>query len=493
MNGQNWALLVPEYILIGSAFLVLGVDMVLPVSKQRWLGWFAVLGLGAAGAAALFYRFDHVETLFGGLFIVDGFSLFFFVLLAAIGLGVATFSIDFVKNHLAHPGEYYALLLLSVLGMIGMASAGELLTAYVSLELLSFSLYVMVALDRRNPRSNEAGVKYILLGALSSAILLYGISMVWGAVGETQYASIASVLSSGSEADPTLVAGLALILAGLGFKIAAVPFHMWAPDVYEGAPTPVTAYLAIGSKAAAFALVLRLFGQGLLPVFEDWRIVLAVMAAGTMVLGNLGAIVQRNIKRLLAYASIGQVGYLLLGVAALAYLKDGVPTPSLLASNGVMLHLVGYAIANLAVFTVVGTVYSHLGTDEPAAYAGLAKRSPYLALVMASALFSLAGLPFFVGFVTKFYLFTAAAQSGLLWLAGLAIASSVVSLYYYLVIVRRMYVEDSEDLDMVPFAISIPRVSWVLLGILWLGTILLGIYPGPLLDGINAASAALLA
>jgi NADH-quinone oxidoreductase subunit N len=317
--------------------------------------------------------------------------------------------------------------------------------------------------------------------------------MVWGAVGETQYASIASVLSSGSEADPTLVAGLALILAGLGFKIAAVPFHMWAPDVYEGAPTPVTAYLAIGSKAAAFALVLRLFGQGLLPVFEDWRIVLAVMAAGTMVLGNLGAIVQRNIKRLLAYASIGQVGYLLLGVAALAYLKDGVPTPSLLASNGVMLHLVGYAIANLAVFTVVGTVYSQLGTDEPAAYAGLAKRSPYLALVMASALFSLAGLPFFVGFVTKFYLFTAAAQSGLLWLAGLAIASSVVSLYYYLVIVRRMYVEDSEDLDMVPFAISIPRVSWVLLGILLLGTILLGIYPGPLLDGINAASAALLA
>ena len=248
-------------------------------------------------------------------------------------------SVDYVKKHLSHPGEYYGILLFSILGMMLMTAAGELLTAYISLELLSFSLYVLVSFGRNNPKSNEAGIKYILLGAFASALLLYGISQVYGMLGTTRFSEIQAVLAfEPSPLNPALLVGLALIVAGLGFKVAAVPFHMWAPDVYEGAPTPITAYLAVGSKAAAFALILRLFSQAFLPAIDDWQIILVVLAALTMTVGNLVALAQDNIKRMLAYSSIGHVGYLLLGVAAL----------SPLASDGVIFHLAGYGVTNLA-------------------------------------------------------------------------------------------------------------------------------------------------
>ena len=267
---------------------------------------------------------------------------------------------------------------------------------------------------------------------------------------------------------------------------------MWAPDTYQGAPTPITAFLAVASKAAAFALILRLFTQALMPALEEWQVLIAVLAVTTMVIGNLVAIVQSNIKRMLAYSSVGQVGFLLVGVAALGYIEGGAVIPVTLASDAVILHLVGYAFANLAAFTVVIVVSNHIGTDELSAYSGLAKRSPYLSLVMAVALFSLAGLPFFVGFLTKFYLFTAAAEAGLLWLAGIAMVASVVSLYYYLMVVKRMFIDGIAESDNTPLMIGIPRLSWVLLGGLLIGTVLLGVYPQPLADAVSAASGAIL-
>ena len=338
--------------------------------------------------------------------------------------------------------------------------------------------------------------------------------------------------------------GLALLIAGLAFKVAAVPFHMWAPDAYEGAPVPITAYLAVGSKAAAFALIVRLFIDALVPAAGDLQVVMAVLAALTMVLGNLVALVQTNIKRLLAYSSVGHVGYLLLGVAALSALDAGGSAGAgrgidgyALVVSGIMLHIVAYAVTNMAAFLCVSTVYDATGREDTAAYSGLASRSPGLAMVMAASLFSLAGLPIFAGFVSfaaafsgllwlaglvivslyyylmvikrmyvdpaeddtklniprltcsKFYLFNAAAFSGLLWLAGLAIAASLISLYYYLMVIKRMYVDPPDD----ETKLKVPRLTTAVLAVLFAGTILLGVYPAPLMSAIRYASDTLLA
>ncbi|NQW17571.1 MAG: NADH-quinone oxidoreductase subunit N [Chloroflexi bacterium] len=492
----NVNLLTPEFILAGMGLLVLSLDLVLPKARRGILPWIGVAGLIAAVATALIYRWDRVEELYGGVFIADRYSLFFFAFLVILGGAVMIASVDYVKQHIKFPGEYYGILIFSILGMVLMASAGELLTAYIAMELLSFSLYVLVALRKYDSKSNESAAKYILLGAFSSAIMLYGISMVWGVTGTTFYDGIAAHLTANPDLDIGLIVGLSLIVAGLGFKVAAVPFHMWAPDVYEGAPTPVTAYLAIGSKAAAFALILRLFSEGLLPAIEDWRVLIATLAAATMVLGNLVAIRQENIKRMLAYSSIGQVGYLLLGVASLGVVDaGGAVVFSERASTGIMVHLVGYAVANLAAFLVVAVVYSRTGSDQISDYRGLAKKSPYLSLVLSVALFSLAGLPFFAGFVTKFYLFTAGAEAGFLWLSGLAMVASLVSLYYYLRVIQRAYVdqpsEGDEETAVERSTFFVPLTSWLMLGVLFVGMILIGVWPTELAAAADSASDAL--
>ena len=332
--------------------------------------------------------------MYGGLIKVDSYALFFKSFFILLGIFIILSSVDYVGKHLSHPGEYYGLILFSVLAMNVMAASREILTAYVALELMSFSFYIMVSYARYNPRSNEAGIKYVLIGAFSSAILLFGISMLYSTIGVTRFADISATLANAGDASPALWVGLALILVGLGFKVAAVPFHMWAPDVYQGAPLPVTAYLAVGSKAAAFALMLRLFAEAFMPSIDDWQIIVAIIAAVTMTVGNLVAIAQHNIKRLLAYSSIGQVGFLMMGIAALS-------ATSPLASNGVMLHIVGYTFTNLAVFVGIIAFFNMTGKEEIADFSGLADRHPFLAAAMAIGMFSLAGLPFFAGFTTQ--------------------------------------------------------------------------------------------
>ncbi|HIO62662.1 MAG TPA: NADH-quinone oxidoreductase subunit N, partial [Dehalococcoidia bacterium] len=358
-------------------------------------------------------------------------------------------------------------------------------------ELLSFGLYLLVSFDRYSAKSNEAGTKYILLGAFSSALMLYGISQIYGLLGTTRFDGIAEALSATPDISPGVLVGLVLIIAGLGFKVASVPFHMWAPDAYEGAPIPVTAYLAVGSKAAAFALVLRFFVEALMPAVGDWQMIIVIMAALTMTVGNLVALAQSNLKRLLAYSSIGHVGYLLMGVAALAAVGDDGRIQlqlSHLASNGLMLHLVAYGVTNMAVFLGIAVVYNATGKDDIANLAGLSRRAPFLSAVMAVSFFSLAGLPIFAGFVSKFYLFNAVALQGLLWLAGLAIFTSLISLYYYLNVVRQIYVEDAPD----PTPISMPKLTVGVMVVLFLAIIFLGVYPAPLMEAIQHASDALM-
>ena len=436
----NLDLLTPEFALAGLAFLVLAADLLLPEGRKRLLGWLSIAGLLAIIAVSVIMLWDVEETLYDGLLAVDDFSLWFKVLFMGIGVFIILSSMDFVSERLQHQGEFYGIVLFSVLGMNIMAQSRELLTAYIALELLSFSLYVLAAYAKDNAKSNEGGLKYIIVGAFSSAILLYGVSMVYGVLGVTKFEAIAAGLAAADSVSPSLWVGVALILVGLGFKVAAVPFHMWAPDVYEGAPYPVTAYLSIGSKAAAFALVLRLAAEGFVPAtdrWEQWQLILAVLAAVTMMVGNLVALAQRNLKRLMAYSSIGHSGFILAGVAALS-------PDSSLPSNGVMLYLVGYSVTNFVVFGGLISFFNMTGKEMMRDLAGLAGTQPFLAASIAIGMFSLAGLPIFAGFATKFYLFTAIADEGFLWLAGLAVFASLVSLYYYLQVIRQMYIEPAE-------------------------------------------------
>jgi NADH-quinone oxidoreductase subunit N len=488
---NDFTLLLPEIFVAALAFLVLGADLVIPDARKHLLAYASAAGLIGVAVFALVFLWGDTDSLYEGAIVVDGYALFFKAFFLVIGAFVVLASVEHVRKHLGHAGEYYGILIFTVLAMMLMAGSRELLTAYISLELLSFGLYVLVAYDRYNPKSNEGGAKYILLGALSSALLLYGISQVYGLLGTTRFDGIAEALVAAPDLSPGVLIGLVLIIAGLGFKVAAVPFHMWAPDAYEGAPVPVTAYLAVGSKTAAFALILRLFMEALIPAAADWQIILVILAALTMTVGNLGALVQSNIKRLLAYSSIGHVGYLLMGVAALAAVdSDAIVSVerSHLAIIGVVLHLAAYGVANIALFIGVGAFYNATGKEEIADLAGLARRSPMVALVMASALFSLAGLPLFAGFASKFYLFNAAGTQGLLWLAGLAIFASLVSLYYYLMVVRQMYVEPVRD----DTPLHVPRLTLGLLGLLFAGIVFLGVYPAPLVDAIQYAADALL-
>jgi NADH-quinone oxidoreductase subunit N len=384
------------------------------------------------------------------------------------------------------------MLLFATLGASIMAASQELLTAYIGIELLSFSLYVAVSLAKRDPRSGEAGLKYVLLGGVASATLLYGLSLIYGTAGSTSYATIAEAFAGGTaDVELPLLLGLVLVIAGLGFKISAVPFHMWTPDAYEGAPLPVTAILSATSKAGAFALLLRLFSGPLLPVKDDWQWMLASIALATMVAGNLIALQQRNIKRLLAYSSIGQVGYMLM---ALTTVSDA-------TASALLLHLGGYLVTNLAVFMAVIAFYNRQRTEAIEGFRGLAETNPYLALVITAGLFSLSGMPLLAGFTTKFILFQAAAQEGYLWLVTIAVIMSTISLYYYLQVIRLMYVQEPDGApppDPQTGRLDRPNLRWrtspasyAITAVLLLGTVAVGLYAAPLLEAADQAAAVL--
>ena len=482
----NFGLLITEFLIAGLGFVVLIADFSIPWRSRRahnlTLALLASIGLIFIAIYSFANRSVDPAHLYEQLIFVDGFSLIFKILAMGIGAAVTLISIDYVYRKIRNPGEFYALIIFAVLGADLVASSGELLTAYISIEVMAFCLYVLVAISRGDGRSAEAAVKYILLGSLSSALMLLGIAILFGAIGETTFRYMESVMSallggSGNDPSMTVILGLALFFAGIGFKLSLVPFHLWAPDVYEGAPTPITAFIAVLSKAAVIALLIRFLAEAGYRSMDDWQLPLAILAAGTMTIGTLTALVQQNIKRLFAYSSIAQVGFILVGLISLN--ENGV--------NAVILHMCGYAVTNLAAFSVIMAIEVGQGDESIEGFSGLASRSPFMAMVMASSLFSLAGLPIYAGFVTKFLLFTSAVQAGLTWLMVVAVVNSLISLYYYIRIIKQMYVHEAVN----SVRVSPSIVASIPIWLLFIGMVLIGIYPLPLMTAIDSATNAL--
>ena len=470
---RDYTIFIPEYIAAGWAVLVIAVELSFPKVRRDWLAYLTALGALLWGISALFFIGKTPQD-FQGLVQSDNFTPYFRLLAAGIVAAVAIMSASYMRGKTKAAAEYYGLLLIAGCATVYMAAARELITAYISLELLSFCLYILVGYLKRDARSSEAALKYILLGAFSSAMFLYGMSLLYGITGSTTYDGIATALANrGDGTDAGIVVAFVLILAGVGFKVSAAPFHMWAPDAYEGAPMPITAFLSTLSKAAGFALILRLFSVALVVDAAEWRWAFATLAAITMTAGNLLALQQSNLKRLIAYSSIGQVGYMLITIAAIGY---GDSQVGLNATSGLLVHIIGYVVSTLALFTALTAYYNKTGKDTVQGLRGLAETQPFLALVITVSLFSFAGLPFFAGFATKLFLFQGATTDELLWLVGLAVLNSFISLYYYLMIIRQMYLFDPVA-GMVRFKVS--PVTWVLGAGLMLGVLFIGIYPGP--------------
>ena len=463
---MNFWLLSPELSLCGIALAVILLDLF--IEQKKVLAGISVIGL-IIPIAFTIALWGEQQASFSGMLVVDNFSLFFKFLILGIAALVILSSVDYVSKFARFQGEYYALILLSAGGMMLMASTGELISIYIALELSSISLYALASF-LKDPKSSEAGLKYMILGAISSAILLLGMAFVFGLTGTTHLDQIADkvggLIAGGQLTDsPALLLGIVLMVAGFGFKIAAVPFQMWVPDVYEGAPTPITAYLSVASKAAGFAVILRVFytAFGAETISGDWAMIFAVLGAISMTLGNVVAIAQSNIKRMLGYSSIAHAGYIMVGLAAIGTLGKG----------GVLFFLAGYALANLGAFIAIIAISNKIGSDEITDYSGMARRSPVIAFILAFCLVSLIGIPPTVGFMAKFYIFNAAIQENLLWLVIIAALNSVVSAYYYLRVVKLMYIGEPASEEAIPSSIPL-RIT---LAITSLGVLVLGVYP----------------
>ena len=496
MTLHDLYLLSPELSLAGLATLLILLDLVIP--RKNVLAGVAVVGLAVplGFSIALWFALngdglDPNPGIFGTL-VVDKFSLFFKFLFIGVAALVVLASAEYASRFQRFQAEYYALVLFSTTGMMLLTSTLELITIYISLELTALPVAALAAF-LRDSRSAESGMKFLILSAISSAVLLYGMVIVYGFTGSTMLQDVADQLGNLSLSadtpfgDHALLFGLVLMIAGFGFKIASVPFQMWVPDVYEGSPTPVTAFLSVASKAAGFAIILRVFYIGFSDEIPslDWSATFAVLSVLSMTFGNLVAIRQSNIKRLLAYSTVAHAGYLMMGVAAIA-----VRTPDPLSSagpSGVLFYLGGYAATNLAAFTTVIAISSHIGSDEIDDFAGMARRAPYLAAVLAFAMISLIGLPPTVGFITKIYLFGTAVDANLEWLALAGVVNSVISAYYYLRVVKVMYLSPAPSDEAVGSGLPI-RLA--VMGT-FAGTLFFGIYPTPLLVLATTAADAL--
>ncbi len=454
--------IVPELLLLVVGLLLLGVDLVLPEARKRELSVWAAAGFAIVALASPLAYLGEPQFVFGGMIGSEPLNAIFAFIFAMAAFLVALLSRD--DERLEPSGVYYALIAFAVIGMDLMVAATDFIMLYLALELTGLSLYLLAAYDRRSRFSVEAGMKYFFYGSVASAVMLYGITFIAGLTGQTLYLGVRYLFASAVMPAWFGMGVLVLILAGVGFKVAMVPLHTWAPDVYEGAPTPVTAFLSVTSKAAGVMALMRLLVWiwGSLPSHAEMTSLIAALAIVTITLGNLFALRQKSFKRLLAYSSITQAGYVLVGVTAL----------SPMGLTAVGFYLAIYAVTNIAAFTVLVLVSNRSGSDWLRDFVGLQQRSPALALALLVALLSLGGVPPFAGFVGKILLFAAALKSGFVWLVGAALANVLISLYYYLNAVRMAYTRAEEPVE----PLSIPVASrWVLViataGII-LGTIL---------------------
>jgi NADH-quinone oxidoreductase subunit N len=475
VSASDFYYLLPELVLTGGALLVLIADVLLP-RGSRMLAWITVGVLAATMASLVPFTTTTVQVA-NGLIAVDSFALFFKVLFLVAAIITILMSIRYLEIEGASPGEYYFLILCATLGMMIMAGGIDLITSFIGLETMAVSFYILVGFIKPNQRSNEAAVKYFLLGAFSLGILLYGMSLMYGLSGTTNLRSMAT-LFAGQPRDPLLVLAVILVAAGMGFKIAAVPFHMWAPDVYEGAPTPVTAFLSVGSKAASFAMLLRIFFEGMPSMNTDWRLLFEVLSIVTMTVGNIAALTQSNFKRMLAYSSIAHAGYLLMGVVA------GTPR----GVSAMLIYLFVYAFMQLGAFAVIIMMRraDAMGEDLKD-LSGLSSRRPFAAFALLVFMLSLGGIPPTAGFMGKLWLFGAAVDAGYVWLAVIGVLNSAISLYYYVRVVVFMYLKTDTTGSEPQLG---PALAFTLVLAL-VATMALGLYPRTLFEAADASARSL--
>src|SRR5687767_8720229 len=492
INVADLQLIAPELILTACACVALIMEVILPYRKSKLTAYFSLVGVALAFVSLGLQWWTMRTSLpldgFYGMIRIDGFALLFkaiFLIAAALAIGISTRYLDIEgEQH----GEYYALVLFATVGMMFLACGYDLISLYISLELMALTFYVLVAFTKRERRSNEAAMKYFLLGAFSSGVLLYGMSLLFGIAGSTNLGEIGQSLGAiaagsadaSSSLRPILLLGMIALAAGLFFKIAAVPFHMWAPDAYEGAPTSVTAFLSTGSKAASFALYARIFVEALPSLRDDWAPLLGLVAAITIMVGNWAAVTQENSKRLLAYSSISNAGYLLLGLVA----------GNTYGYVGLVIYLLVYTLMNMGAFGIVISLRRRgIIGDNVNDMSGLAQKAPGMAAMMAVFMLSLGGLPMTGGFIGKYFLFGGLLQRGATdgkswyyWLAGWAIINTVVSFYYYIRFIKVMYLGDRVADDK-PLSLS-PALQTALVASL-VGIIFIGVYPQPLIDVVQ--------
>jgi NADH-quinone oxidoreductase subunit N len=477
-TSAAWLSILPETLLLALAVVVLIIEPFWKEERRRNLGWVTAGGLLATLVVSLIVaRPGAPITTLGGTIRFDWLG-FFFKMLFIFGAGItALFLMDHEK--VGSRGEAYVLMLASTIGMCLMASAADLIMLYLAIETTSIPLYVLAGFMLTDDRSTESGFKYLLYGAMTSAVMLYGFSLLFGFAGTSDIYALANGLKSAQVPIPALFGVIFLIIVGLGFKVSIVPFHFWAPDVYEGSPTPVAGFLSTASKAAGFAVLARLFLVAFPAAAIDWRAVFAVLSAVTMTLGNLLALPQRNLKRLLAYSSIAHAGYAVIGIVAV----------SQLGIASVVFYMLAYLVTNLAAFGIVMVVGRITGSDDYDAYRGLSRRSPWLALIMLAAFLSLAGMPPFGGFMAKVVVFAAGVQANYTWLVVVGILNSVVGIYYYLNVMKYVYLYrmDKEDEDQHLIAVTNP--SAIALLVLAAGVILIGTVFAPWFGYASSAAA----
>ncbi len=475
----NLGALAPALVILAAAAVVLLLDLLPPRGDKTHLAVVSLAGvIGALLTAMLQWGRDHRG--FRDMVVLDNFALFVDVVVCYAVALVILLSMDYLRREGMQSGEYYALVLFSASGMMLMASANDLVVVFLALELMSLCLYVLAGLFKQRLESTEASMKYFLLGAFASSFMLYGIALTYGATGSTSFDRIAAAVATTSAHDPLFLVGLALMLVGFGFKISAAPFHMWVPDVYQGAPTSVTTLIATGSKAAAFAALIRLSLGALRGAQADWSPLLWGIAVVTMTLGNVAAIAQSNLKRMLAYSSVAHVGYMLVGLVA-----GGAS-----GASAVLYYLFAYTFTVAGSFGVL-SLCERAGEEavEVESYAGLARRHPLLAGTLTLFLLSLVGIPPLAGFVGKFYLFGAAVQHGHVWLAVIAVLNSAIAAYYYLRVVVYMYMREPES---APATWSPSFAGGVALAVAAVGIVLLGVMPTPFAELAQVAVAPLL-
>lgn len=486
MNGLNLGLLQSELAVAALALLVFFADLFSrDGGNKKFLGLLTAFGLTAILGWSLLFPVENGQA-FGGMFLSDGLGRIFKVIFLASAALTALASLDYLgKVGIRWQGEFYFLLLMVTVGMLFIASAGDFISLYVALELNTIGFYVLVSmLKSQSPYSAETGLKYLILGALSSAVLLYGISLIYGMSGSTSLAVVTAWIAQ-QPSSPLLVAAVAMILAGLAFKVSLVPFHAWAPDVYQGAPTPITAFLSTASKAAGFVMISRILILSFGPLSGAWISLMMILMVLTFILANVVALKQTNIKRLLAYSSISQAGYLAIGVIAENHPLAAGEKASHLGLYSLIFYLLVYLFTNMAAFIVAMQVAEDSGNDEISGFKGLAQRSPSMALVMLASMFSLAGIPPFGGFFGKFYLFMAGIEARHFVLVLFAVGMSIVALYYYLAVVKRMYLEDPIKSGPVASSLSARLGMYFCAAMI----LIMGVYPAFFLNWIKAVLA----